>query len=106
MHLFNGSTHILSSKLLPIPEPESTHWQHFNWFVAHGWTRIRFQDKLGAALQPLPFYGVIYVVHPTNISGVMKSISRKSIKGMIKRLLLRKRVTKSILQAFNLNPRP
>src|SRR5690606_39312412 len=68
--------------------------------------RIRFQDKLGAALQPLPFYGVIYVVHPTNISGVMKSISRKSIKGMIKRLLLRKRVTKSILQAFNLNPRP
>lgn len=102
MHLFNGSTHILSSKLLPIPEPDATHWQNFNWFVAHGWTRIRFQDKLGAALRPLPFYGVVYVVHPTNISGVMKSVSEKSIKGIIKRLFLRKRITSAIRAEFNL----
>ncbi len=102
MHLFNGSTHIIHASKLPLPDMSSLHWQFYNWFVAHGWTRIRCKDKLGIELQPIPFFAVVYVVHHTNISSVSQVVSLRSLKGVLKRLILRKRLTERICAQFGI----
>lgn len=102
MHLFNGSTHIIQTSKLPLPDMNSLHWQFFNWFVAHGWTRIRCKDKLGIELQPIPFYAVVYVVHDTNISSVGQVLSLGTLRAILKRMVLRKRITEKIRAEFGI----
>jgi hypothetical protein len=100
MHLFNGSTHILRADLVPIPDFDSLDWQKYNWFVSHGWTKIRLKEQLGVELLPIPFYGVIYVVHHSNISPIFSIIKAQSFRNFIKKFIYRLPFRSSIKDTF------
>ena len=100
MHLFNGSTHIVRVDLIPIPDFESIDWQKYNWFVSHGWLKIRLKEQSGAELLPIPFYGVIYVVHQSNISPISSIVKAQSFKNFIKKLVYRVPFSRSIQAKF------
>lgn len=100
MHLFNGSTHILRADLVPIPDFKSLDWQNYNWFVSHGWTKVRLKEQLGVELLPIPFYAVIYVVHHSNISPIFSIIRAKSFRNFIKRLIYRLPFSRTIQATF------
>lgn len=102
LHFFNGSTHIVRSDLIPIPNFESTDFHDYSFFTAHGWLIDRIKEMFGETLHKIPFHAVLYLVHDNNISNVKEVVFGKGIKNRIKHLLYRKKITPDIIQAFSI----
>jgi glycosyltransferase involved in cell wall biosynthesis len=91
MNYVNGSTHILRSDLVTIPDFTSEDWIHFNLFTDHGWIRTRMKDEFKAGLQAIPFPAIVYLVHGSNISKVrnnefgfrLRSFAKRILRGVI-----------------------
>src|SRR5690606_4716603 len=66
MHLFNGSTHILRSDIINIPDFNSTEWHDFSLFTAHGWIKGRLKKYFNIEIEPIGFYAVVYIIHHNN----------------------------------------
>jgi hypothetical protein len=77
----NGSTHIIRSDLVEIPDFETDfNLFHYSLFQSHGYTYQRLIDFKKEILQPLPFYGVIYLVHRNNYSNIREKVTANYIK--------------------------
>lgn len=98
----NGSTHIIRSDLVKIPDMESRLFTDFNFFEAHGYLYQRIIDAYQLNLKTLPFYGIMYVVHRNNSSSVKNLLSLKKIKTVIKLLVFGKLLFPSLRREFGM----
>lgn len=103
MHLFNGSTHILRSDLIDIPDFNDLNWQKYNWFVSHGWTKARIKQIYDLELQPIPFRAVIYVAHQSNISPVLSIVESRRLKNFLKRIIFGLKFSDKIKKEFGID---
>lgn len=87
MRYLNGSTHVLHTDLVRIPDFSSDDWQDYNLFTDHGWVKERVLEQQGATLQPIPFEALVYVVHDSNISKVNKKEYSLTFKNVIKKIV-------------------
>jgi FkbM family methyltransferase len=101
MRFINGSTHILSTDLVTIPDNNSTNWQDYNLFTDHGWIKDRVKETNGAILEAIPFPAVIYVVHGSNISKIKREFGLK-LKYIAKRIMRGVWLTKKLRKEFNI----
>ncbi|HLP36083.1 glycosyltransferase family A protein [Lacibacter sp.] len=102
MRFLNGSTHILHSDLVKIPDFASLDWLDYNLFTDHGWIKHRLEEYYGALLYPIPFPALVYVVHRSNISQVGKKEFGFNLKSIVKRILRGKLLTTSLREEFNI----
>jgi glycosyltransferase involved in cell wall biosynthesis len=102
MRFLNGSTHILRSDLVKIPDFSSLDWLDYNLFTDHGWIKARMQKYYGVILRPVPFTALVYVVHGSNISQVLKKEYSFNFKGIVKRILRGVRLSNAIKEEFNI----
>ena len=98
----NGSTHIISSKIIETPNFERNIFWNFNLFEAHGYTRQRLKDYHKAELKEIDFNGIIYVIHKNNYSNIKKITSTLTLKNVIKKIIRGKLITEKISMEFGL----
>lgn len=102
MQNYNGSTHILHSKFIKMPDFEKGKWLDFNLFTSHGWIRERLKQESNSTLIPIPFPAIVYVAHEGNISnvGYLKGLDR--FKYFLKIVLRGRKLTQKTKKEFNL----
>jgi FkbM family methyltransferase len=105
MNSYNGSTHVLRSDLVPIPDFYSNDWQDFNLFTDHGWIKSRIKELYGEDLIPVHQPSVVYVVHESNISKISNQFEY-GIRQVAKRILRGVWLSNKLRQEFFLNPQP
>lgn len=105
MRTINGSTHVLRSDLVRIPNFHSTDWLDFNLFTDHGWIKDRMYEEYGVRLKAVSFPAVVYVIHDSNISKVNREF-HWNMKSIVKRIIRGVPLTTSIRYEFFLNPLP
>jgi hypothetical protein len=87
MHQLNGSTHILRSDLVKVPDFNSTDWQDYHLFTDHGWIKDRILELYDEQIEPVPFPAVVYLIHKANISSVSSKHFNFSFKNILKKVL-------------------
>jgi hypothetical protein len=102
MRFLNGSTHVLRSDLVTIPEFTSTNWLDYSLFTDHGWVKARLKEYNNVDLLPINKPVLVYVVHGSNISKVYQKEFGKTLKNFIKLLLRGRILTKAKREEFNI----
>jgi hypothetical protein len=102
----NGSTHVLRSDLVAIPDFDSTEWGDYNLFTDHGWVRFRVKETYGATLEEIPQPMLVYVIHASNMSGVYQKEFGSHWKAIVKRIIRRRRLTKILREEFCIDSLP
>lgn len=102
MQSFNGSTHILRSDLIKIPDFENGGWLDFNLFTSHGWIVDRMKLEHKVDLEPIVFPAVIYVAHGGNISNVNPVNIFPLIKYFTKLIIRGRWVTNDLKKEFSI----
>lgn len=105
MNALNGSTNIVNSQLVPLPDMNSRLYYDFNFFEGHGYLYRRLVEMYNVHLTNLPFPGVIYTVNENNASSINEILSFKNWKTYVKILLHRKKITREIREEFGLTER-
>ncbi|MEO9145212.1 MAG: hypothetical protein ABI237_06600 [Ginsengibacter sp.] len=103
MQNFNGSTHIIKSDFVLIPDFENGKWMDYNLFTSHGWIRQRLKDTHGIELEAIPFPAIIYVAHGGNISNVSRLNFMEKLKHFIKLILRSRKVDETIKKEFSIS---
>lgn len=103
MRFLNGSTHVLRSDLVTIPDFTSTNWLDYSLFTDHGWIKDRLKQYLNVDLLPIRQPMLVYVVHGSNISKVHAKEYGLSIKNIIKRILRGRLLTNKRREEFNIH---
>lgn len=98
----NGSTHIVRSDLVKLPDMKSRLFVDFNFFEAHGYLYQRIIDVYNQKLSTLPFYGIVYVIHSNNSSGIKEILSLNKIKTILKIILRGRFINKSLKNTFGI----
>ncbi len=102
----NGSTHVLRSDLVRVPDFNSLDWGDYNLFTDHGWIRYRVQEEYGVLLEAIPKPMLIYVVHTSNMSGVCQKEFGSHWKAIVKRLFRTVLLTAKHRDEFNIHRQP
>ncbi|WP_106219056.1 hypothetical protein [Pontibacter ummariensis] len=103
MNLINGSTHIIRDRLIIIPDFLSTKASDFFLFCNHGYLRNKIFHDNNEELEPLPFYGNIYIASGNNQSNIYELSQANNLKNFFKLILRSKIITKSLKKTFGLN---
>jgi len=98
----NGSTHILRSDLVEIPDFNSLDWNDYNLFTDHGWVRERVKHYFNSELEPVPFFMLVYVVHQSNMSQVYQKEFGFHLKAIVKRILRSRPITRKFRSEFHI----
>lgn len=98
----NGSTHIIKSTIITIPDFGINIFWNYNLFEAHGYTFQRLKDYQQQELKNIFMYGIIYVVHKNNYSNIKKLTSGISIKKIVKKIMRGKLISESLRKEFGL----
>lgn len=102
MNYLNGSTIILHTNLIKIPDFSSAKYLDYNLFTDHGWAYDRMKIEYGVELELVKFPAVVYVVHGNNASFINRSEFGFTIKNVIKRILRGVFITSRIKNEFSL----
>lgn len=102
MHFLNGSTHIIRTNLLKIPDFNSIDWDDFNFFTDHGWIKDRLKKYMHIDLEPVDAAMVVYLVHQSNISKVKAKEYGFNLKSIIKRMIRFVPLTKRLRDEFSI----
>jgi len=102
MRFLNGSTHILRSDIIKVPDFNSTDWQDFNLFTDHGWVKDRLKKYINVELKPVDHAMLVYVVHQSNISKIDSKEYGSGIKKIIKRIIRFVPLTKRLREEFSI----
>jgi FkbM family methyltransferase len=105
MRYYNGSTHVLRSDLVCVPDFNSQDWNDFNLFTDHGWIKDRMKETYGVELLPVMQPSLVYVVHGSNMSKVKQAFAL-NIKGIAKRIIRGVWLNNDLRREFFLEPRP
>jgi hypothetical protein len=63
LNQFCGSSYIVRTDLVSIPDFKSKNLLDYNFFSSHAWLKDRLRDYKNAILEPLPFYAIIYILN-------------------------------------------
>lgn len=100
----NGSTHVLHSTLVNIPDFNSLNWADYSQFTDHGWLRKRIKKDFNVMLEAVPTAMLVYVVHKSNMSQVYQKEYGFTLKAIVKRLLRGLWLTKRLREEFTIVP--
>jgi hypothetical protein len=98
----NGSSHIIRTDLIPC-DFHSNIFYDYTLFESHGYTKTRITREYNEQLKPLPFRGVIVVIHGDNASKSYFASRTSLIKSMVKILFFGQFLDKKIKREFRLN---
>jgi len=98
----NGSTHIIKSDIISIPDFNKNIFWNFNLFEAHGYTLQRLKDFHQKELTNIFIFGIIYIVHKNNYSNIKGLTSMMSFKNIMRKIIRGKLLSKGICQEFGL----
>ncbi len=104
MHMLNGSTHIIREDLIRIPDFNSKAMQDYSFFESHGYLATRLKHQYNVIIEPLPFEGVIYVLHDQNWSDISEWFNINTLKRFVKQLLNLKFNSRLLKSEFGLMP--
>jgi hypothetical protein len=104
MNELNGSTHIVRSNIIPIPDFSSTNLWDYNFFAAHGWLNSRIKDEFNEKLRFLPFYGVLYSINPGSWTWQKHHSSVRGLRKFVKYFFLGRILTGKIRREFSYYP--
>ena len=102
MQLLNGSTHIVRSDFFVVPNFNNLAMWPYSFFEAHGYIVTRIKDNFKENLQPLPFYGVVYVVHKNNWSRIGSLAKIDNLKKIVKQIFYFQWLTQSLKKEFGI----
>ncbi|MEJ8816951.1 hypothetical protein [Lacibacter sp. H407] len=105
MRFLNGSTHVLHTDLVTIPDFQSLVWEDFNLFTDHGWIKDRMKIEMNVEIYPVKQAMVVYVVHQSNISQIGRKEFGFRLKAIVKRIVRFVPLTKRLREEFNITPR-
>lgn len=101
-----GSANIIRKDYVPSPDFSSTNYQDFKFFPTHNFIPQWLKIDYNITIRPLPFPGLIYLIHSSNFynpASTFKSRGLKDgIKNALKKILYSRRITRSIREEFNL----
>jgi hypothetical protein len=100
LNQFCGSTNIIRADLVSIPDLESRNLLDFNFFSSHAWLKDRLQEYKNAAIRPLPFRGVVYVLNDVSWTNYGASYKGKGLKKWAKLFLLGQLINKKLRMQF------
>jgi hypothetical protein len=63
MNHFCASSYIVRQDLIYIPSVDSRDMLEYSFFSGHSWLLNRLKEYNNVVLQPLPFYGIIYILN-------------------------------------------
>lgn len=87
MNEFCGSSYIVRHDLISIPSFDSRNMLDYSFFSGHAWLLNRLRDYNNAVLQPLPFYGIIYILNSVSWMNSQESFLNKGLRKWAKMLL-------------------
>jgi hypothetical protein len=99
----NGSTHVLRSDLVLIPDFDSVSWMDYSLFTDHGWVRERIRRYYNETLEPVSRAMLVYVVHRSNMSQVHQKEYGFHLKAIVKRLLRSVPLTRRLKEEFGID---
>lgn len=79
-HKTSGSSHIVRADLYPLPDKDDESFRKYVmvWLGAHGGITELF-EAIGKPLEPLPFYGAVYMVNNPNSHSNSNSMLRQYV---------------------------
>lgn len=102
MENFNGSTHIIKSDFVSVPDVYTGKWIDCNLFTSHGWIRSRLKKQYDIELEAIPFPAVVYVAHGGNISNVSHQKFKQKLKHLIKLIIRGQFVNRHLREEFSI----
>ncbi len=102
MRSLNGSTNILRSDLVQIPDFNSGDWQDYNLFTDHGWVKTRVKEYYNAEMESIEKPMLVYVVHDSNISNIKRKEYGFRFQAFIKRIIRFVPITKRLKEEFGI----
>lgn len=100
INALNGSTNIVNSNLVPLPDMQSNIFYDFNFFEGHGYLYRRLIEMYNVKLKELPFEGVIYTINENNASAINEILSFRNWKTFAKIIWQGKRFNRTIKKEF------
>lgn len=101
-----GSSNIIRIDYVPAPSFSSTNYQDFKFFPTHNFIPEWLKIDHNIDIQPLPFYGLIYLLHNTNFYNPSNSVGGSRVKNMIKSFVRGRLLTPSLKREFGLYKLP
>ncbi len=97
-----GSSNIIRIDYVPNPDFSSTNYQDFKFFPTHNFIPQWLKIDHDIDIQPLPFYGLIYLLHNTNFYNPSDSVGGSKWKNVVKSVVRGHWLTPSIKKEFGL----
>jgi len=102
-----GSSNIIRVDYVPNPDFSSTNYQDFKFFPTHNFIPEWLKIDHDIDILPLPFYGLIYLMHNTNFYNPSNGTPEGSrLKNFVKTVVRGKLLTPSIKKEFGLYKLP
>lgn len=103
LNQFCGSTYIVRSDLVSIPDFRSRNLLEYNFFSSHAWLKNRLRDYKNAILKPLPFYAIIYILNTGSWMDYGKGFEGARFKKWAKLFLYGQFIEKRLRREFMIN---
>ena len=87
MNQFCGSSYIVREDLISIPSFDSRSMLDYSFFSGHAWLLNRLKENNNVLLQPLPFYGIIYILNSVSWMNSGASFLNKGLRKWAKILV-------------------
>jgi hypothetical protein len=100
---FCGSSYIVRTDLISIPDFESKNLLDYSFFSGHSWLIILLRDYKNAILQPLPFYGAVYILNPVSWGNSGKIFLKTGLKKWAKILIYGQFIHSKLRKQFTLH---
>jgi hypothetical protein len=101
-----GSANIIRIDYVPNPDFSSMKYQDFKFFPTHNFIPEWLKIDHNIDILPLPFYGLIYLVHNTNFYNSKTRLQGNKLKSLLKSVIRGKLVTSGIRKEFGLYKLP
>lgn len=101
-----GSVNIIREDYVPNPEFSSMKYQDFKFFPTHNFIPQWLKIDHNIDILPLPFYGLIYLVHNTNFYNTVNVLRENRLKSLVKTVVRGKMLTTGVKKEFGLYKLP
>lgn len=101
-----GSVNIVRMDYVPEPDFSTPNYQDIKFFSVHAFIPQWLKIDYDVDIPPVPFTGLIYLIHNTNWYNTISSLKENKIKGTIKRIIWGRPLTRSIKKEFGLYKLP
>lgn len=103
LHKECGTAFIFRNDLIPAPNPDYNRgFDYYRFFVNHAYV-VDKMKKAGYPLSPLPFYGIIYMLHGSNLHATREyEEAKRTLVRVLKNIINMRPLSQKIVREFNL----